>query len=128
MSADATVVFDGDCAFCTTSAHRLHRWAAGRLNVTPWQRADLDALGLTEQQCRDAVQFCGPDGQRSGGAAIAAALRLCRLPWRAAAPLLRINRGFTEWGYRQVARNRHRLPGGTPACAVDPEPVRPAQP
>ena len=69
-----TVVFDGDCAFCTASADRLRRWSRGALDIVPWQRADLAALGLTESQCRDAVQYVGPDGARSGGAAIAVAM------------------------------------------------------
>jgi predicted DCC family thiol-disulfide oxidoreductase YuxK len=114
-----TVVFDGDCAFCTSSAQRLVRWSRGGVRIVPWQRADLPSLDLTEAQCRAAVQFVGPGGVRSGGAAIAAALGECALPWRAAAPLLRINRRFTEWCYERVASNRHRLPGGTPACAMD---------
>ena len=116
-----TVVFDGDCAFCTSSARRLARWSRGALRIVPWQRADLDVLGLSEEQCRAAVQFVGPDGVRSGGAAIAAALGYCALPWRTAAPLLRINRGLTEWCYAKVASNRHRLPGGTPACTMEPD-------
>lgn len=115
-----TVVFDGDCAFCTASADRLRRWSRGALDTVPWQRADLEALRLTEAQCRDAVQYVGPDGACSGGAAIAAALGDCAQPWRSLAPLLRINHRLTEWCYAQVARNRHRLPGGTPACAMDP--------
>lgn len=113
------VVFDGDCAFCTSSARRLHHWSRGALDIVPWQQADLAALGLTEAQCRDSVQFVDADGSCSGGAAIAAALGRCAQPWRSLAPLLRINRSFTQWCYVQVARNRHRLPGGTAACAVD---------
>lgn len=124
----ATVVFDGDCAFCTSSAERLRRWSNGALAVIPWQRADLGSLGLTEAQCREAVQFIGPQGTCSGGAAIAAALTHCAMPWRAAAPLLRANRGFTQWCYAQVARNRHRLPGGTAACAMDPPQATGPQP
>lgn len=116
-----TVVFDGDCAFCTSSARRLERWSREALHVVPWQRADLELLGLSEEQCRAAVQFVGPGGASSGGAAIASALDHCRFPWRAAAPLLRINRAFTEWCYAKVASNRHRLPGGTPACAMEPD-------
>jgi predicted DCC family thiol-disulfide oxidoreductase YuxK len=27
-------------------------------------------------------------------------------------------RQLSAWGYRMVARNRHRLPGGTPACEM----------
>ena len=118
MSAP-TIVFDGDCAFCTSSAERLRQWSRGALEIIPWQRADLDALGLTEAQCREAVRYVGTGSSLSGGAAIAAALDHCSQPWRSMAPLLRVNRGLTEWCYAQVARNRHRLPGGAAACAAD---------
>ena len=118
-----TVVFDGDCAFCTSSADRLRRWSGGALAIVPWQRADLAALGLTEVQCREAVQYVDADGAVSGGAAIAAALGHCAQPWRSMKPLLRVNRGFTDWCYTRGARNRHRLPGGTPACAMEPPQV-----
>lgn len=114
-----TLVFDGDCAFCTSSAELLRRWAGHGLVIVPWQRAPLAELGLTGEQCRASVQFVGPDGSMSGGAAIACALDCCRMPWRTLAPLLRIAPGLTERGYAWVARHRHRLPGGTAACAAD---------
>jgi predicted DCC family thiol-disulfide oxidoreductase YuxK len=114
------LVFDGDCGFCTSSADRIRRWAGGGLDVVPWQRADLDALGLTEDECSSAVQFVGTDGRAAGGAAIARALLRCRQPWRSAGLLL--SRPWLapalERGYSLVAAHRHRLPGGTPACAL----------
>ncbi|MDO8309635.1 MAG: DCC1-like thiol-disulfide oxidoreductase family protein [Actinomycetota bacterium] len=117
----ATVVFDGDCAFCTTSAARLASWSAGHLEVVPWQRADLAALGLTARECAAAVQYVGPEGHYAAGAAVSRALQRCRSPWREAGRLLghRALAPFTERIYAVVAVNRHRLPGGTPACQVD---------
>jgi predicted DCC family thiol-disulfide oxidoreductase YuxK len=114
------LVFDGDCGFCTWSAARIQRWAAGALDVVPWQLADLAALGLTQAQCSASVQFVDADGVASGGAAVARALLRCREPWRTvgralAMPLMR---PFVERGYVVVAANRHRLPGATPACAL----------
>ena len=42
------LVFDGDCAFCTTSdtwvAERLHRASGADALLVPWQFTDLDAL------------------------------------------------------------------------------------
>ena len=114
------LVFDGDCGFCSWSADRLRRWAGGGLVVVPWQRADLGALGLTESVCASAVQFVGVDGHASGGAAIGRALLRCRQPWRSAGSVL--SRPWlapaVERCYAAVAANRHRLPGGTPACAL----------
>jgi predicted DCC family thiol-disulfide oxidoreductase YuxK len=114
------LVFDGDCGFCTWSASQIARWSAGALDVVPWQRADLSGLGLTEAQCAVAVQFVDGDGVVSGGAAVARALQSCREPWRTAGRLLGLSvlAPVVERGYAVVAANRHRLPGGTPACAL----------
>ncbi len=116
-TGDVTIVFDGDCAFCTSSARRLASWSDGSLVVVPWQRADLAALGLTADACEAAVQAVDGEAKGSGGAAIALALRHCRQPWRSLAPVLTALPGPTEVVYDWVSRNRHRLPGGTPACA-----------
>lgn len=85
------------------------------------------ALGLTEEQCTAAVQYVDERHRLSGGAAVAAALCRCHQPYRvvgtvAGAPLLR---PWVERIYGWVAEHRHRLPGGTPACASDRQ-ARPA--
>lgn len=118
MAGVAVLVYDGDCGFCTSSAQRLLGWSRGSLAVVPWQRADLDALGLTADECSTAVQLVSPTARSSGGAAVAAALVACRQPYRAAGALLawRPVRPLVERGYALVAANRHRLPGST--CAV----------
>ena len=118
MAGLAVLVYDGDCGFCTSSARRLLRWSEGSLEAVPWQAADLDALGLTPQECESAVQLIGPSGRASAGAAVAAALLTCRQPYRAAGALLawRPIRPLVERAYSLVAANRHRLPGST--CAV----------
>lgn len=77
-----------------------------------WQESDLDALGLTAEQCSEAVQWVEAPGQyHSGGAAICAALRTGAWHWRTVgvlgdAPGIRV---VTESIYRWVARNRHRF-------------------
>lgn len=124
MTAEQPIlIFDGDCGFCTTSVKFLRRYVKPNCLIIEWQHADLDALGLTAEQCNDAVQWVGVGPRRvraSGGAAIAAALKTGRAPWRAAGSLLTTApmRGMTELVYRAVARNRYRLPGGTPSCAL----------
>jgi predicted DCC family thiol-disulfide oxidoreductase YuxK len=114
------LVFDGDCAFCTSCVRALERIGPDA-EIVAWQLTDLAELGLTEQQAIDAVQWVEPDGTvRSGHEAIAAALGTAGGIWKIA------GRGIVlpgispvaATGYRLVADNRHRLPGGTPACAA----------
>ncbi|MEP7034293.1 MAG: DCC1-like thiol-disulfide oxidoreductase family protein [Dermatophilaceae bacterium] len=117
------VIFDGECGFCTTSARLLHRWVVreGFTTVAPWQQLDLVQLGLTEDQCRAAVQWVSEDGRvASGHAAIAAALRAGHLVWRPVGVLL-VAPGVSWLAarvYSWVSAHRYRLPGGTPACRV----------
>jgi len=123
------LVFDGDCGFCTTSARFLHRWVVrdGSATVCPWQLLDLEALHLTADQCRSAVQWVGEDGQvASGHLAVAAALRAGDPVWRPAGALL-VAPGLSWLAarlYAWVAAHRDALPGGTPACRMD-DPVQP---
>jgi predicted DCC family thiol-disulfide oxidoreductase YuxK len=88
----------------------------------PYQRVDdLAALGLTEAGCIAAVQYVARDhrvyaaqdavaalllGAGSGWWFLGALLRLPGIHWLAGA------------AYRWMAHNRHRLPGGTPACSL----------
>ncbi len=119
------LVYDGDCAFCT----RVVDLAVGRMGVdcraVPWQRADLAALGLTEAQVTEKVWWVEPDGSKvSGHRAVAAALRHGSPALRPVGRLLDAEplAPVASAGYDLVARNRHRLPGGTAACRLDAAP------
>jgi predicted DCC family thiol-disulfide oxidoreductase YuxK len=120
MRARPVLVFDGDCGFCTSSARALERIGPGA-EVVAWQLTDLADLGLTEPQAAEAVQWVEADGTvRRGHEAIAAALLGAGGPWRLAGRALLLP-GLSPLAarvYRIVAANRHRLPGGTPACAA----------
>ncbi len=116
------LVFDGDCAFCTSCARLLER-IGPEAEIVAWQVADLDELGITTEQAVEAVRWVGADGTvRAGHEALAAALGTAGPAWRIAgrAMLLPGVSLLAAVGYRLVARNRHRLPGGTPACATGP--------
>ncbi|MCX4474520.1 hypothetical protein C5N14_15275 [Micromonospora sp. MW-13] len=120
----STFVYDGDCAFCTTCAQFIERRIPTGARVLPWQFADLDALGLTQAECEEAVQWVGADGRRAAGPdAIARLLGDSGPRWRVAGAGLRFPpvRAVAWPAYRWVARNRHRLPGGTAACSLPQE-------
>ncbi len=116
------LLYDGDCAFCTRCAGFLERIGT-RAEIVPWQFVDLDELGVSAAQATEAVQWVGAEGAvRSGHEAIASVLDTAGPIWRLAGRLLMLP--GVSWiaarAYRLVADNRYRLPGGTPACAVDP--------
>jgi predicted DCC family thiol-disulfide oxidoreductase YuxK len=126
----AVLVFDGDCALCSSSVRFLRRWVdrRRRYQVLPWQHLDLASVGLTAAQCDEAVWFVEADGtKRRGHRAVAAALRSSAPAWRPLGVVL-VLPGIS-WlagrAYAWVSSNRSRLPGGTPACAVPPKPQQP---
>jgi predicted DCC family thiol-disulfide oxidoreductase YuxK len=115
----AALVFDGDCAFCSSTARLLRRHVPARAAIVPWQRADLAALGLTAADCEQAVQWVEPGVRRSAGAlAFAHYLQAAGPPWRWLGRLLGLRpaQAVARPAYTLIARNRHRLPGGAPAC------------
>ena len=114
------LVFYGDCGFCTVAARACQRWLKLE-QVEPWQMLDLDLLRLTPDRCSDAVQWVDRTDRVSAAEhAIIAAFRSAGRPWSLVAavvdlPGLRQLAGVT---YRLVAKYRHQLPGGTPACKL----------
>lgn len=118
------LVFDGDCGMCTRSARlaeRRFRPSPDAFDVAPSQALDLPALGLTEQECLDALQWVEPTGRKaSGHAAVAAMLRRSHRWWHPVGRILvaPVVDPVAAVAYRWVARNRHLFPGGTAACAV----------
>lgn len=123
-----TFVYDGDCGFCTRCAQFAERRISSPARIVPWQWADLAALGLSEAECDAAVQWVVPGQPAAAGPdAIAALLSSSTRGWRAVGWLLRRApiRALAWPVYRWVARNRHRMPGGTPACSL-PSAQRPA--
>lgn len=119
----ATLVFDGDCGFCTRCVALVPKSVRRTTKVVPYQRADLATLGLTAAESAEAVQWVGDDGSRAHGhAAVGRLLQTGSLLWRVLGALLLIPpvSWLAAFVYRVVAANRMRLPGGTPACALPP--------
>ena len=120
-SRNGLLVFDGDCAFCSTWVERLRDLLPRYPETTPYQWADLDALGLSLDDVQHYAWYLTPTHHYGGHLAFSALLRsqprvsLRFAGWIIATPPF-------SWaaalGYRFIARYRHLLPGGTPACAL----------
>ena len=115
------LIYDGDCAFCSSSIRFIQKVLRRPPNMEPFQFIDTKAFGLTKNECSEEIKFVDADGQVYGGekayqmllkrdgGLLAALGSLLRLP------------GITQvMGvvYRWVAKNRHSLPGGTPTCSL----------
>ncbi|CAB4584755.1 unannotated protein [freshwater metagenome] len=115
------LVYDGDCAFCTRSVRFIERRIARRPLIVAWQRTDLQALGLTREMCETAVQWVGVDGEVSSGhRAVARTLIHGRSGWWVLGRFILLPGvdAVAAVAYRWVARNRHRMPGGTAECVL----------
>lgn len=122
MSASqGTLVFDGDCGFCTTSAKWIERRLGDDVDVEMWQALDLESLGLTVDDVTTAAYFVDPDGTlHRGHAGIGRSFERMALPYRLLG--LAMQRPPVSWVaapvYRLVAKYRYKLPGSTDACRI----------
>ena len=117
------LVFDGDCAFCSSIA----RWAQRRLpkgaGTVPWQYVDDPSeYGLTTEEIREAAYWIDERGRAyRGHEAAAATLREIGGGWSVVAGAMELPgvRDLASIAYELISRNRHRLPGGTPTCRLE---------
>ncbi len=119
------LIYDGDCGFCTHTITWLYRHARPTAPATPYQAIDLTRYGQTRQRARYEMLWVDPDGHVHGGVrAFAGLLRTADTPWRHLGRLLGTPpvRWLAHPIYRLVARYRHRMPGGTAACALPAPP------
>lgn len=118
---NAILIFDGDCGFCTSTANWIVKHSKSPVTAVPWQRTDVTQYGLLEPQVMDKV-YVVIDGRASGGnEAVAELLKIQNnkflwfLGWVSLVPPFCFIGTIT---YRLVAKYRHKLPGGTPACKL----------
>lgn len=113
------MIFDGDCAFCSSSARILKKITRGKIAIEPYQLLDLKLFGLTEDQTSKAVYYIGKKTYVANRA-IAQFLIDSKTVWAVFGLL--INLPIISWVaekvYYWIAKNRHRLPGGTPECSL----------
>lgn len=114
------LIFDGDCGFCTWAVQVTQQRIRPRAVIRPWQHINLNEIGVTREQCAEAVQWVDTSGAVfSGGRAVSQALLVSPMPWSALGRFFTLPgvRSLVDLVYRGVAANRSRLPGATPACA-----------
>lgn len=124
ISGRLTLLFDGDCGFCTACAVLLRALdRKHRVSVTPFQAPGAcAALGLSPQECEAAAWVAAEGrGPVRGAEAILLALaaatgvgRLARLY------LTPSRRRCADSAYAWFARQRGRLPGLRPYCQTHP--------
>ena len=104
----------------------MQSWSNGQLFAVPSHEVldELDDLGLTLADLQARVHYVDSAGVVTGGAEAmneaaktVSWLRPLALLYRFA-PIARIEDRIYVW----IAANRHRMPGGTSACEMDPEP------
>lgn len=116
------LIYDGDCGFCTRTAVWLRRRLGPGYQIQPSQRLpNLAELGLDKRKVHEAAYWIDPDGRKHRGHR--AILRAVRASGGLLGPLARLALiwpvdPMAAWIYGVVARNRHRLPGGTDHCVV----------
>lgn len=116
-----TVIFDGDCSFCSSAARFAQKYVAPKLNYQPYQQTDLAEFNLALTECEAALQLVTNSGEKfSAERAVLKLLKSGNLFARTVGLALQFP-GFKpilKFGYAKVAKNRHRLPGGRPECSL----------
>lgn len=121
VTKGVTLIFDGDCGFCTSTANWIVKHSKTPVTAVPWQRTDVTQYGLLEPQVANKVYVVVDSKTAGGHEAVAELLKLQNnkflwfLGWLSLVP------PFCFVGaifYRLVAKYRHKLPGGTPACKL----------
>ena len=123
-SETAVLIFDGDCGFCTSTANFIEKYSSTPIEIHPWQWVELSEYGLTKEQAATKVQVYENGQTFSGHQAFAKLLRLQRQWWFKVLGGILVIPPFSwgsRLGYYFVAKYRHKLPGGTPGCALKPK-------
>ncbi len=108
--AKPTLLYDGECGFCSLWIERWRATTGDRVDYVTWQEAAPRFPEISEAEFAEAVQWVGSDGERlSGAPAVFAALattsasgRMLRSLYRDTPPFARV----ADAAYRVVARKR----------------------
>lgn len=114
------MLHDADCGFCSRCARLVPRLGC-RIPVSSLQSEDLLALGVDPERAIVEMPVVLSTGRVAWGhQAWAEILLTGPLPLRVIGRVLgaRVMRRPAAAVYRWVAENRHRMPGGSAACAL----------
>jgi len=120
-----TVIYDGDCAFCSSSVRFLQRVVKPGATFVPYQFINPADFGLTLAECETALRYVHPDGSTfAGHEAYRQMLKQEGGAWAALGFLMRTPGYYAIANavYRLIAKNRHKMPGGTPTCSLENRP------
>jgi predicted DCC family thiol-disulfide oxidoreductase YuxK len=115
------LIYDGNCGFCTKAAGGARRIARPNVTIAASSAINLSDLGLTADECNEALKFVDACGTiYSGAAAVSSLLESSVGAWPCIGRTMGLPgiRRLADVSYRLVARNRHRLPGATASCAA----------
>jgi predicted DCC family thiol-disulfide oxidoreductase YuxK len=123
VKKSALLIYDGDCAFCKQSL----RWAIDTLpefcRYVAFQKVNYSEFGLSESDVRSQVWLVDDSLRLGGQKAVAWLFRQqSHLGWRVIGSVIQIFNPISALVYKWVAKNRHRLPGGTAECVIDDRP------
>ncbi len=116
-----TLIFDGDCGFCTSVANWITKRSLVSVDCQPYQWAKLADFGLSEKEAAAKVQLIA-DGKIYAGHNCMAKLLLLQpnpvLKFIGAVIVMPKVEPISAKVYDWVAANRQSFPGGTPACKM----------
>jgi len=126
MASDRILIYDGDCQFCQLSLE----FGLKHLKIFPkyaaFQRISPADFGLTKSEVQAQIFMASkaPSDLPPAGAHLAAAeiLGMQKNPIYRLAGWFIANPPFSFLAsrvYRWVAKNRHRLPGGSRQCKIE---------
>jgi predicted DCC family thiol-disulfide oxidoreductase YuxK len=113
------VLFDGDCGFCRQWVGRWKALTADQVLYEPYQKASDRFPEIDPQRFTRSLQLIETDGLVSQGAeAVFKSLQsvFCLRWLRWCYVHVPGFAGVSEWGYRKIAENRHRVWLSKPCC------------
>jgi predicted DCC family thiol-disulfide oxidoreductase YuxK len=126
VSANPVLIYDGDCKFCQLSLEFGIRNLPTFPRYVAFQKIDPVEFGLTLEQVKTQIWLATKGS--SSTSALGGHLAAGEILLMQTNPLHKILGWFiktppTSWiaavVYRWVARNRHRLPGGSRQCKLE---------